>query len=699
MSEVERSERLGITERMVIDALPRAVVVTDANGVITLWNAAAERLYGWTESEVMGRSVVDVLAPLDDRDTNRETLDHVAAGNVLTGDRTVMRRDGEPLRIITFTRPVVDDTGDVVAIVGASEDVSELRLTEQRTRDLTEHFRLALEAGGLGTWRWDMTTGATVWDERLEALFGLPPGGFDGTFETYVSMLHPDDRDDVLAHVREAVEARSFYRVEHKVVWPDGSVRWIAGAGAVTVDEHGVVTGTVGCSMDITERITQEVERQRLVALAIEAADGERVQRERLEFLAAVNDALNESTSVRDVMLSVTRIAVPRLGDWCSIHVLPRRDASIPDVEIGHVDPEMVAFARQLQERFPYNPSAPTGVAHVIRTGKTLFYPDITDEVITELDATEEERDIIAQLALRSSIAVPLTKRGRILGAIQFVMSSSSRRYTEDDVALAQTVAGRIASSLDNQRLNEQQRVIAQTLQRSLLPAALPDIPGIEVAVRYWPAGEATEVGGDFYDVFALEPDKQWALVIGDVCGTGPAAAALTGLARHSIRGSAWHGDTSVEVLSALNRAVLRSATSSFLTATYAVLDASGDRPELTVTCGGHPLPVVATSTGTRTVGKPGTLLGMFEPVSLHPDSTPLGRGDVVVFYTDGATDVRPPNSLTASEFAALVEQAAAAGGTAEVIADRIHEALESILSFNRRDDDIALLVVRAVGE
>jgi serine phosphatase RsbU (regulator of sigma subunit) len=89
----------------------------------------------------------------------------------------------------------------------------------------------------------------------------------------------------------------------------------------------------------------------------------------------------------------------------------------------------------------------------------------------------------------------------------------------------------------------------------------------------------------------------------------------------------------------------------------------------------------------------------MFEPVSLHPESTSLGRGDVVVFYTDGATDVRPPNSLTASEFAALVEQAAAAGGTAEVVADRIHEALESILSFNRRDDDIALLVVRAVGE
>lgn len=698
MSQVKRSEGVGLSERMVIDALPRAVVVTDSTGRLLLWNTAAERLYGWTEREVLGRSVLEVLAPVDELAKNQEHFAHVAAGNQMNGDRTVLRRDGEPIRVMTFTRPVVDASGDVVAIVGASEDVTELRVSEQRTRDLTEHFRLALEAGRLGTWHWDMATGATVWDQRLEALFGLPPGTFDGTFEMYVSLLHPDDRDDVLNHVRKAVDSGSFYRVEHRVVWPDGTVHWIAGAGAATVDEHGVATGTVGCSMDITDRVTQVLERDRLAAMAIEAADRERVQRERLEFLSAINDALNASSSVRDIMVNVTRTAVPRLGDWCSIHVLPRGDASIPDVEIAHIDPEMVAYARQLQERFPYNPGAPTGIPHVIRTGKTLFFPDITEDVITELNATDEERSIIAQLALRSSIAVPLVKRDRILGAMQFVMSSSSRRYTQDDVALAQSVAGRIAASLDNRRLNEQQQLIAQTLQRSLLPGSLPGIPGIEIAVRYWPAGEATEVGGDFYDVFALEPDHQWAVVIGDVCGTGPAAAALTGLARHSIRGSAWHGDAPVEVLRSLNRAVRRSQADSFLTATYAVLDTSGAYPELAVACGGHPLPVLVTSYAATTIGTPGTLLGMYDRVSFHPESTRLDRGDVVVFYTDGATDVRPPNALSTSQFTHLVEQAAADGDTAEAIADRIHEALEAVLSFKRRDDDIALLVLRVAS-
>ena len=199
-----------LSDRVVIDALVHAVIVTDATGTILLWNGAAEQLYGWAEDEVVGRSVLDVLAPGDEMATNRADLASVTAGNTATGDRSVVRRDGTLVRIHTFTRPVVDAAGTVVAVVGSSEDVTDLRLAEQRTRDLAEHFRSALEAGGLGTWRWDMATGATVWDSRLEALFGLPPGGFDGTFDTYVSLLHPEDRARCPHHraERRRVEVR-----------------------------------------------------------------------------------------------------------------------------------------------------------------------------------------------------------------------------------------------------------------------------------------------------------------------------------------------------------------------------------------------------------------------------------------------------------------------------------------------------------
>ncbi len=120
---------------------------------------------------------------------------------------------------------------------------------------LDDTLRLALAAGRLGTWRWEMATGAIRWDEQLEMIFGVEPGGFDGTFDMYQSLLHPDERVAVLAKVQAAVAAKSDYDVEHRVVWPDGSVHWLQGRGSVTLDDEGNVTGTVGCVADITERV------------------------------------------------------------------------------------------------------------------------------------------------------------------------------------------------------------------------------------------------------------------------------------------------------------------------------------------------------------------------------------------------------------------------------------------------------------
>ena len=686
---------VGVDARAVLDALVRAVVVTDPDGHILLWNRSAEELYGWADHEVLGRSILDVLAPDDEFGANHQDLMTVADGKVMSGDRLVTRRDGQLLRVLTFTRPIRDESGKTVALVGASEDVGALRDAEQQARDLSEHFHSALEAGGLGTWRWNMKTGETVWDARLEGLFGLSPGEFDGTFDTYVSLLHPDDRQPLLDALTRAVESKSTYRVEHRAVWPDGSVHWIAGVGGVTLDESNEVTGTVGCSMDVTERMEQELERQRLADVAMSAATNERLLRERLEFLGIINDALNASSTVPEVMRNVTTMAVPRLGDWCSIHVLPGDGRSTPDIEVAHVDPAMVAYARELHDRFPYDPDAPAGVAAVIRTGVTEFYSEIDEEVLESLDVTDEARALLTELDLRSAISVAMKKRGRILGAIQFVSTSASGPYTHDDVALAETVAGRVAASIENRRLHEEQREIAATLQRSLLPEQLPVVPGIDTAVRYWANGAAAEVGGDFYDMFALEEAGHFAVVLGDVCGTGPAAAALTGLARHTIRDSAWHHDAPDAVLASLNRAVRRSASNTFLTCVYATIEPSGDGTRrLTIACGGHPLPTLVDARGAATLGSPGTLLGVLDEIDIHVTSVELGEGDVVVFHTDGATDVAPPYALDETAWRMLVHEAARSGESADTIAENIQRALEAVLPFESRNDDIALLVM-----
>lgn len=179
----------------------------------------------------------------------------MADGTTWSGDFAVRRSEGTALRTRVIGSAVLDDSGAVIGTVGAGRDITEEILTEQALVDSRDALRLALSAGRLGTWRWDMTTGTVVFDGRLEGIFGLPAGGFDGRFETHQSLLHPDDRGYVLDIVRAAVAAKSDYDVEHRCIWPDGSVHWLQGRGSVTMFPNGDVSGTVGCVGDITERV------------------------------------------------------------------------------------------------------------------------------------------------------------------------------------------------------------------------------------------------------------------------------------------------------------------------------------------------------------------------------------------------------------------------------------------------------------
>ena len=534
MIQVEQAMTELVEMEAVLDALPRAVVVSDRAGVIRVWNAEAERLYRWSRDEAIGAGAGVVVGGRE-RDEVTRVRRLVLDGESWQGEINVLRRDGESRPVLASVAPLRDSSGAIVGTVMTAEDLLELRQLEQYAADLTEHFRLALEAGELGTFRWDMASGVTTWDTTLERLFGLEPGGFDGTYDAWVALLHPSEADEIVAIVETAVAHKSKYQMDHRVVWPDGSVHWLQGRGKVTLNAQGEVTGTIGCTADITPRKLAEFGAQERARTAAANAASERRQRERLEFLAEITRSALAASDHKDFMRSVTAAAVPELGDWCALHFLPVATEP-PLIEVSHANPDKITWAHELVERYPFDPSAPSGTPAVIRTGEAEFIPEFTDELVNELlsessiDRTEVRR-IIEALDLTSVITVPLeTKRG-VLGAMQFVSAESKRHYDEFDLSLAKAAAGRIADTLDNMWLTDQQRHIAATLQTALLPPALPDIPGVDIAVRYWPAGAAVEVGGDFYDVFPLDDGHRWAVVIGDVCGTGPDGAAVTGIA------------------------------------------------------------------------------------------------------------------------------------------------------------------------
>jgi serine phosphatase RsbU (regulator of sigma subunit) len=275
------------------------------------------------------------------------------------------------------------------------------------------------------------------------------------------------------------------------------------------------------------------------------------------------------------------------------------------------------------------------------------------------------------------------------------VSAESGRQFDDDDVALGRTVAGRIAEALENTWLTDQQRAIAGTLQAALLPPRLPEIDGLSVAVRYWAAGTATEVGGDFYDVFKID-DRRWAIVIGDVCGTGSNAAAVTAIARHTIRAAATHGAHHHEVLSWVNDALHAGNRDLFCTTTYSTLErVDDDTWRFISVAGGHPLPIVIAADGSATtIGRPGTLLGVLPEIQTTTGEALLRPGDTLILHTDGVTDVRPPYELDPETVINIAIEAAAGSRTADDIATRLGHAVDRVLPIPDRHDDVALVVV-----
>jgi len=253
---------------------------------------------------------------------------------------------------------------------------------------------------------------------------------------------------------------------------------------------------------------------------------------------------------------------------------------------------------------------------------------------------------------------------------------------------------GDVAEELatENERLFGEQREIAETLQLSLLPQHLVAPQGCEVAARYWPAGSANLIGGDFYDMFAVD-EHRWGVAIGDVCGKGIEAAALTGLARHTLRAAARNSTTPDEVLRAVHRALRDHEPSTFCTACFAFVErAGGDAYRIEMSLGGHPQPLLRRANGfVEPVGKLGMLLGILEP-TLSNTVVCLEADDMLVFYTDGLTDAPAQQAVSVDELATLLQLAGQ---------QPIEDLADSIRALKRgrrplgSGDDTAILILR----
>ncbi len=411
-------------------------------------------------------------------------------------------------------------------------------------------------------------------------------------------------------------------------------------------------------------------------------------------FLAEASRVLAASLDYERTLSAVARLAVPEIADWCAVDLAV--DDDVERVAVAHVDPARVALARELERRYPADPQSDQGVRGVLSRGAAELYPEIDDQLLAQAARDPEHLELLRSVGMRSAMVVPMTVRDRVLGAITFVSAESGRRFDEHDLALAQDLGLRAAAAVENSRLYETSATIARTLQQSLLPPVLPELPGMEIAAAYRPAGLGLDVGGDFYDVFSTT-DDQWYAVIGDVCGKGAEAAAVTALARYTIRAAAVRRRSPAGILRWLNDAMLAQQPDSdrrFCTIACLHVDLGRSPARVTVACGGHPLPIVVRADGrTEEVGTPGTLIGLVEEPDLQDRSTSLREGDAVILYTDGLTEANAPDHILAPEELAAL----AAGGVRDTAAALVERLLDAAVgSADSVRDDVAVLALRS---
>ena len=422
------------------------------------------------------------------------------------------------------------------------------------------------------------------------------------------------------------------------VVRATGEERWLLQKVSALRDPEGRLLNVVNVIEDVTT-----VKR------------AERGQR----LLARASEALGASLDPRAALQELVDAIVPGFAQCAAVDV-PER-GRIDRIALACDDAGM--------------PSLPDGVvAGILRDGTSQLWPEAGHV-----------------RGLGSMILVPLLAGGEPLGVLTLVNSDPLRRFREEDLALAEELGHRAGVALLNTRSFVRRTAIMQALQHGLLPPALPEVPGWPAAVTYLPAGELSEVGGDFYDIF--RGSGGWMLMVGDAVGQGPEAATLSSLARYTMRAAAELTGDPARAIGHLNSVLREQPGVPLATIVCASLEELADGgARLHLASAGHPAPLLVRGEEVMAVGKPGTIAGAFDDDGeWTATEIEMRRGDLLVLYTDGVLDAVGPDDRFGDDRlrAALAE----ISGAVEERVARLTARLEAFRDGERRDDLTVLML------
>ncbi len=678
-------------ERAILDYAHSAFVSMDEDGRIAFWNIRAEEIFGHPREHVVGRLLADTIVPERHREAHSQGVRRflrTGEGPILNRrvELSAIRADGGEFPVELTVSALAEGNGwSFHAFIA---DISERVAAERERQRLLEELQLALRGSEQ---RLDVVVNALAEAVTIRGLdnhliyanrAALERLGFDsiealrsadprelmdpyGTWAEDGTPLRMEDLPSVHALGGEDPEPLTMRVINRST----GEEQWVVLKANAIRDASGATEAAVTIIEDVTA--------------SMRAA-------QRMEFLAHASRLLASSLDYQQTLGNVAGLAVPRVADWCAVDLFDERGRREP-VAVAHSDPSKLAMAERLREYEPDTLDPERGLGRVRASGETILYNELPDELLEAAAVDGEHLRLLREVGMRAVLLVPMTVRGRTIGALSLISAESGRLFDGGDVELAEQIAEVAALAVDNARMYSERSSVAHTLQSSLLPKALPDLPGWEIAALYRPAGHETEVGGDFYDLW--EAGGEWMMMIGDVTGKGVAAAAVTSLVRHTAWTAADFDTRPARVLERIDAALKRRPELSVCTALCVRI--RGERG--TLASGGHPLIMHVGAAGVRELGSAGTLLGAFPRTRWPESSFAMRDGDTLVAITDGVTDTVGAGF---ERFGVTRLQELLHGAQNEnpmTIRERVAEALEEF-QVGPQADDTAIVIMRFNG-
>ncbi|MFH9603475.1 SpoIIE family protein phosphatase [Streptomyces rochei] len=617
----------------LLDLLGVAAAVLDDEGRITLWSPEAERLFGYSSAEALGRYAADLLIDPLHRSQVLDLFARVLSGASWAGGFPIRCKDGTVRQTEFRNVPLQDDQHHAYAL-GIATDQKQLRELETGLALTSRLFHHA----PFGVAVLDPDLRYMLVNPVLEKIHGKPAGETVGRHPSEVIPVPDTSRIEAAMHrvlaTGEPLLNQSTLSTTPSDPDPRAEHAWSVSYYRLQ-DQRGHILGVAVTVVDDTERHRAAAEAGRV--------------RGRLATLAEAGMRIGSSLDLDRTAHELADIAVDDLADVAAVDVLDviftAADPAVPDPGQGTAFRPLAVAARPptdaVRAADPVGESviyaADRLVTQCVRTGRPVLVPQLTAESFRRL-GTRPDSGILDRAGAHSYLAVPLRAHGCVLGALSLLRVHDPRPFDEDDRDFAVELADRAAICVDNARWYRHERDTALALQRSLLPHRAPDRPGLGIATRYRPADDTSEIGGDWYDVLPLAGDGT-ALVIGDVMGSGATAAATMGQLRTATRALARLDLPPGAVLSGLD-SLAEDLDSSFATCTYLTCRPAAGTCEIATA--GHLPPVVIRPDGTTGLidPAPGPPLGIGGTTFTTHRFT-LAPGSRVLLYTDGLVETR----------------------------------------------------------